>query len=577
MPAWTSAPTVDSWRNAPPAAQPVQYDPSKGGSTLNLAGFDTGIPTSQGVDRFLSGMGSAFAGTGRGLGQLYNYAADAVSPRSPTLSGLVTGQDPSRSAASTADIDEAKRLEAPLMNTGAGIAGNIAGNVGMMAAPGAAVAKIAAPLGYARAAAAGQAFVNPTTYLGAAGASAVQSAIQPVGSDDSRLLNTGLGLVAGGAGQGVVNTLGRIAQPVRNALNPLRQKAVQTLQDAGVPLNLAQVTGSPMWNRISSALNDNLFTVGGQQAKAGEQRAAFTNAVSNLIGEDSPALTSDVMGGAANRINGVFSDVLSRNTVQSSPTMINGLAAAQAGALENQKQPVSSVINRLYDAMHPQTGEIPGQVAYGIKKDLDLMSSTADTTQNYYARQARSALMNAINDSLSPTDQAAFSQARGQFANMKRIEPALDKSGTGEVSPGILANVMAQKANRSASIYGQGPQDMVTLAQAGKQILLDQTPNSGTTARLMAAFLPGAAVAAGTQLATGDPMEAAKYGIGVMGLPKMAQWVLNNPTMVNALSRGVTNPAARAALQAPANNALIGQTVRNTPNALARLAMPASE
>ena len=552
MPAWESAPKVDGWRNAAPVAKPPQYDPSAGGSTLNLAGFDTGIPTPQWLDRGLSGAGKAVSDLGSGIAQLAG-------------------------ANNQASIDEAKRLDAPLMNTGAGIAGNIAGNVAMMAVPGSLVAKAAAPMGLARTAAAGQAFVNPTTYLGAAGAGAATGALQPVATGDSRAINIGLGAVAGGVGQGVVNTLGRIAQPVQNALNPLRQKAVQTLQDAGVPLNLAQVTGSPMWNRISSALNDNLFTVGGQQAKAGEQKAAFTNAVSNLIGEDSPALTSDVMGGAANRINGVFSDVLNRNNVQPSPTMINGLAAAQAGALENQKQPVSSVINRLYDAMHPQTGEIPGQVAYGIKKDLDRMSSTADTTQNYYARQARSALMNGINDSLSPTDQAAFSQARGQFANMKRIEPALDKSGTGEVSPSILANVMAQKANRSASIYGQGPQDMVTLAQAGKQILPDQTPNSGTTARLMAAFLPGAAVAAGTQLATGDPMEAAKYGIGVMGLPKMAQWALNNPAVVNALSRGVTNPAARAALQAPANNALIGQTVRNTPNALARLAMPASE
>jgi len=573
MPAWTSAPTVDSWRNAPPAAQPVQYDPSKGGSTLNLAGFDTGIPTSQGVDRFLSGMGSAVAGTGRGLGQLYNYAADAVSPRSPTLSGLVTGQDSSRSAASTADIDEAKRLEAPLMNTGAGIAGNIAGNVGMMAAPGAAVAKIAAPLGYARAAAAGQAFVNPTTYLGAAGASAVQGAIQPVGSDDSRLLNTGLGLVAGGAGQGVVNTLGRIAQPVQNALDPIRQKAVNALQAAGVPLNLGQVTGSPMWNRISSALNDNLFTVGGQQSFKDAQGQAYTRAASKLIGEDSPALTSDVMGRVLSRTNGVFQNVLSRNDVSLTPGLSSDLAAVQARAIENDKAPVSKIINRTFDAADPSTGTIPGQTAYNIIKDMREMSSGAgtDSTLRNLAGDARGTLLDGLNSGLSGNDLQAFAQARRQQAIMHTLEGALDKGGSGELSPNKLANIIGQKANRNMSVYGKGPQDLVDLAQSGKQILPDQTPNSGTTARLMAAFLPGAAVSVGTQLATGDPIEAAKYGLGTMALPKAAQWVLNNPTMVNALSRGIQNPVLRGALQAPAQNALVGQTVRNAPNALARM------
>lgn len=523
------------------------------------------------VENFAAGAGKAVSDLGSGFHQLYAKAADAISPQAPTMSGLVTGQQPTRAAGVQADIDEAKRLDAPLMNTGAGIAGNLAGNVAMTVLPGSVVAKGAQGLGMARTALAARAFVNPATYAGAAGAGATVGALQPVATGDpDHLMNAGLGAVGGVVGQGVVNGIGRLVQPIKNALDPIRQKAIDTLQSAGVPLDLAQVTGSPTLNRIRSVLNDNPFTAGAQASLAGRQREAFTTAVSNLMGENAPALTSDVMGGVRDRTNGVIGDVLNRTNVQPRPAWVDKATSAQAGAIENQKTPVVSMVNRLFDAIDPQTGTIPGQVAYGIKKDLDRIANTQDTTQNYLVRQVRSALLDGVNGSLSRADQSAFASARGQQAIMHKVEGAIPTDGSGELSVNKLANILGQKANRSASIYGNGPQDLVNLAQSGKQVLGDNMPNSGTAARAAMMLAPGAIVGVGTGLYTDDWEKAAKYGIGAFGAPKLAQFVMNNPTAVRVLSQGVTSPAARAFLQLPENNLLANLLARNLPGIAAR-------
>src|SRR3990167_1667595 len=70
--------------------------------------YDTGAPDpTEGLnegEKFRAGMGKAFSDLGRGAGQYL---------------GLVD----------RADVAESRRLDKPLMNTGAGLSGNITGNV----------------------------------------------------------------------------------------------------------------------------------------------------------------------------------------------------------------------------------------------------------------------------------------------------------------------------------------------------------------------------------------------------------------------------------------------------------------
>lgn len=127
-------------------------DPSEGGLPFRPFGIDTGMTMPQGVSRFMAGAGKAFTDIGRGVAQ-------------------IAGSD------NQAAIDESKRLDAPLMNTGAGFAGNVAGNI----------------------AATAPAMLIPgvNTIAGGAALGAGLGAALPVAADESRLQNVAAGAVGG--------------------------------------------------------------------------------------------------------------------------------------------------------------------------------------------------------------------------------------------------------------------------------------------------------------------------------------------------------------------------------------------
>lgn len=157
-----------------------------------------------GPEKFAAGVGKSLFDTGRGAGQLL---------------GLVDRED----------VDAARRRDAPLMDTGAGLAGNITGTVGQILAPGA-VAKLGtmvpqlanAPRALA-ALEAVKAASLPNTIRGAAVQGAALGAIQPRGEGDSIGGNMAMGglLGAGGAAipriPGAVSNLAARAMPAFNA------------------------------------------------------------------------------------------------------------------------------------------------------------------------------------------------------------------------------------------------------------------------------------------------------------------------------------------------------------------------
>ena len=113
------------WKGAPKLKAPdVKYDPTEGMSFFEKAA---------------AGVGKSIYDTGRGIGQML---------------GMVSREE----------VDEARKRDAALMNTGAGMGGNIAGNLAQAVfLPGGSTVKGATLIGGA---------------LGAA---------QPVGTDESRL------------------------------------------------------------------------------------------------------------------------------------------------------------------------------------------------------------------------------------------------------------------------------------------------------------------------------------------------------------------------------------------------------
>ena len=189
---------------APREAAP---DPSEGGSTLNFAGYDTGIPLPQGVTRALAGAGKAFSDTGLGVQQLASYV------------GLGDSTKVQR------EIDDAKARDKPLMDTGAGLAGNIGGNIAIALAPGGALGAIGKAAKVPSLVNAARAITTPKSLLGAAGVGAGFGAAQPVASDESRLQN----MIVGGAGGAVVPAGVAGGKFVKNLIAPFTDAGAERI------------------------------------------------------------------------------------------------------------------------------------------------------------------------------------------------------------------------------------------------------------------------------------------------------------------------------------------------------------
>ncbi len=152
-----------------------------------------------GWEKAAAGAGKAIYDTGLGIRQLASY----INPFDTV-------------EAATRAVDESRALDAPLMNTGAGIVGNIAGNIATFLVPGGALGTVGKLAQAPRAINAARAITLPKTVLGAAGVGGAQGFIQPVASDESRIGNTALG-AAGGAVAPAVVSGGRL---VRDTIAP---------------------------------------------------------------------------------------------------------------------------------------------------------------------------------------------------------------------------------------------------------------------------------------------------------------------------------------------------------------------
>ena len=187
-------PEADFSAAAPGA--PTGYDPTEGMS---------------GTDKFLAGAGKAFVDTMRGVRQI----------------GANLGITHEKPEDVQSEIDDAKERDKALMNTKAGMAGNITGQAApMLLAPGAGI-------------------------VGSAVEGAGMAALQPVESGGSRLQNAGMGALGGAGGAAV----GKLASGALAGFGGAggRQAATDLLKSEGIPVSVAQATKGKLAQSVERA------------------------------------------------------------------------------------------------------------------------------------------------------------------------------------------------------------------------------------------------------------------------------------------------------------------------------------
>lgn len=491
-------------------------------------------------EKFWAGMGKAFVDTGHGVKQLYAMAADAIDPVERTTSDLITGHDPSRSAAIQREIDQAKELDAPLMNTGAGMTGNIGGHIAMALAPGKLLAAGGKALSLPAVVRAGNALNNVNTVKGAAAFGAGYNAIQPVASGESRTLNTVLGAAGGAGGQMVGKTIGRVMKPVRSTISGPASKVAQQFEEMGGQLTPGQRTGSTALRQIEAGMESFPPTAGAMTKIKANNQTVLNRVAAKAIGENADDLSESVLGRAYTRIGNRFNFAKGDN-IQLGDDFLNGLAK-----IDNEYQGVwggkgdAAFKSLMDDALDDASkGTISGERYTRLRSDLSKRARDAFSQQNSRLGQAVDDMIetldNAAQKSLPAGKAKVLTEARQQWATLRTLE----KSMNGEnVSGTKLANKLRTRDPKGFT-FGFKDNDLYTAARFADRFK-PLVGDSGTATRMGVQMLGGGLAGSGVAAMTGhDPMTGLAYGVGAPLALRGAQGVYLSRPIQRYLSRGL--------------------------------------
>lgn len=410
-----------------------------------------------GTQKFLAGAGKGMTDLVRGAGQMIGVVSDE-------------------------DIAASRQRDAPLMNTGAGMAGNIAGNVAAtipaMLVPGAA------------------------TVRGAAAIGAGIGALAPVSEDESRLGNAGIG-AAGGAAGGVV------AKGLSRVLNPQTGASVKQMIAEGVTPTPGQTLGGAFRRTEEAAKSIPFVGEGIRKAEArGIQdfnRAAL-NRVLSPIGKKSTAIGNEGVEQARNFVSSSYDDALKSLKRVDIDTPFSNQLARISGMTQTlpddiQRQFNNIMTTQVTDKLTP-AGTMSAEQFKTVTSEIGKLAQGYKGATNSFDQNQLGDALFAVRKSLmdlagrmNPSAKEAIGKADKAYAQLLRVENAASKAQDGIFMPSQLATAARQmdKSSRKVS-SAQGKALMQDFSQQGRDVLSNTLPNSGTADR---AIIGGLALGGG--------------------------------------------------------------------------------
>jgi hypothetical protein len=525
-------------------SMPAQLAPLTADPTEGMSDFD----------ELAAGFGKAIVDTGRGLGQMVG-------------------------AVSRADVDEANKRDAALMDTTAGTVGNVAGNLALVlptvTIPGAATLRGAALIGGA------------------------QGAVQPVGADNSRLQNMAVGTAAGAGGVAAGRAVLGAVQGGRALLEPFSQsgrdkiagRVIQRFADnpaavtaarsgttvTGANPTLAEATSDAGMARLQDAVRSTDPSIAGRiDARLADNNAAQVAALEGLAGNDvtrtaaaaaRTKATKDLYQTATNAnytVDATLADLLRR------PAVKQAMARAEVLA-KNQGRPFSfttdgvDYLSGLGNNGRGATTQITGQGLQDLKMAMDEMLTDPNSGFTGKAGNTIKDLRGQIlswMESANPDFKAArtgFAAASKPINQMDVAQKILtsgasntsDLAGNVRLMPNKLTGMLKDEAGLIKSATGRSGlgntlADVMTPDQENLiRTLIAEVDKTGAVAR--AGNGPGSATA--QRMASQNVLQRM---IGPTGLPtSLAESALANTIVgkpLNLVYGGVAEPKIQQAL-----------------------------
>ena len=478
--------------------------------------IDTGLAIGKDTANFLAGAGRAFTNIGRRAGQ-------------------VTG------SVSEADIDEANRLDKPLLDTKAGLAGEIGGNVAMFA-PTAAIPG-----------------VNKVTGSGLVGA--LIGAAQPTGTEDSTLKNMALGGLFGAGTQFGLNKaalflgkrLGKKAAEMtaKKIADMGRTDAAAAAKGAGYVMPPTSANPSKT-NAILESLGGKLLT----EQKASLKNQDITNALAKrALGlADDVQLTDDVIKQIKQTAGATYEQLKKAGKFVADKQFGDDVANAAGGYKEFIKEfpeLANKEVDNLIAAFGKKEMSANGLVE-GVKKlrfdagknlkSMDPEKVTLGRVQRKIAESVEDLMERNLNARGMGDVLQNFKQGRMLYAKASTVQESMDEAGN------VSAKAIAKMMDKGKPLSGE-------LEQIGK--FASTFPKAAQDVKR--SMLPGSpldwALSGSVSAMTGNPgymaLLAARPAARSLLLSKPYQSMMLNPKYsVGALTRAAPRIAGNEKAQA---------------------------
>lgn len=361
------------------------------------------------------------------------------------------------------------------------------------------------------------------TPLGMAGMAALE-----YGTPQESAMNAGGAFLGGKAGQYLGAGISRAITPIR-AAGADAVNATKALFDkydlTGLP---GQITGSVPLQWMESTLAK---LPGGGRVRdvTGSQQQGLNRIAMDTMGGAGDVVSPETVRAATNAVGPRFQSIPEGTTVQLDDVFQNRLADIEKNYNKNLSPDQKSVVGAYMDSILSHGDSMPGDV---YQKARSRIAARANSTQDSELKGALTGIYKSLDDafarSASDETNAAYAAARSQYQAIKEIGPLANESGN--ISP-------ARVANAAKGMPGQ----LGDLAKLGYR--MKQLPDSGTAQRLFYQSLLSGGTGLGVGVATGDPVEAAKWGLGTASAQLAGPWLASQALTRAPLRNYLTNTA----------------------------------
>lgn len=335
-----------------------------------------------------------------------------------------------------------------------------------------------------------------------AGGGMATSALSPVSQGDyatEKAKQLAMGAVAGGAVPVVTGAASRMISP-----NASKNINVSTLREEGVTPTIGQTLGG-RWNALeekaqSLPIVGDMISNARRSANSQFETAAYNRAL-KPIGQELPKGLSgrDALVHTESTLKNAYDDVLTRigaikpdsafnSKVSNLQTMVNKMVMPNA-----EKAKFAAALNDVKQSVD-NNGVITSDAFKALESSLGADARKLGASTNIYEGKLSPAVKQLQAELRDMLKRQAGNEAddlkavNAGWANFKRVQNAAAKIGAdeGEFTPAQFQNaVRALDKSKDKSAFARGGALGQDLGDAGKTVLGNKVPNSGTAERLL--------------------------------------------------------------------------------------------